>query len=89
MTALKRKKMELNLTQRHRGEEDLVVAAASILARQTFVDSIASLSEEWGIQLPKGASAGTIQAGREFVRKHGRPALAQVAKLHFKTLEKL
>ncbi len=89
LTALKRKKIELELTQRHRGEEDLVVAAASILARQTFVDGIELLSEQWGIKLPKGASAATIQAARQFVSKHGREALGQVAKLHFKTVEAL
>jgi ribonuclease HIII len=89
LTALKRKKIELELTQRHRGEEDLVVAAASILARYTFVEGLASLSEQWGIKLPKGASAATKEAGRAFIRQHGREALGQVAKLHFKTTQEL
>lgn len=89
LTALKRKNVALELTQRHRGEEDLVVAAASILARQTFVESLAKLSEEWGILLPKGASSAVIEAARAFVKKHGRDALGQVAKLHFKTVDAL
>lgn len=89
LTALKRKKIDLNLTQRHRGEEDLVVAAASILARQAFVDGLSALGEQWEIFLPKGASSATIQAARDFVRKHGREALGQVAKLHFKTVQAL
>lgn len=89
LTALKRKNISLNLTQRHRGEEDLVVAAASILARHTFVEGLKALSEQWGISLPKGASKMTIEAARTFVRQHGREALGQVAKLHFKTVNEL
>lgn len=87
ITALKRKKLTVTLTQRHRGEEDLVVAAASILARETFVTGLDELSQNFGIELPKGASAKTIQAGRKLVEKYGRDALAKVGKLHFKTLE--
>ena len=70
ITALKRKSLELNLTQRHRGEEDLVVAAASILARQTFVEGLEKLGEEYSLELPKGASAKTIEIGRKFVKKY-------------------
>lgn len=87
ITALKRKKLEVALTQRHRAEEDLVVAAASILARQTFLDGLQKLSEELGIKLPKGASAATINAGKELYRKLGREGLGRAAKLHFKTLD--
>ncbi|MCE5318265.1 MAG: ribonuclease HIII [Parachlamydia sp.] len=89
LTALKRKNISLELTQRHRGEEDLVVAAASILARYTFVEGLKSLSEQWGLDLPKGASKATIEAARAFVRQHGRESLGQVAKLHFKTANEL
>lgn len=84
-TALKRKHLEVNLTQRHRGEEDVVVAAASILARTAFLHGLQQLSDEYGITLPKGASAQTIAAGKEFVRKYGKEALTKVCKLHFKT----
>lgn len=87
LTALMRKKMEIKLTQRHRAEEDIIVAAASILARQTFLDSLESLSKEYELKLPKGASAATIAAGKAFVRKYGREALSSVAKVHFKTTE--
>lgn len=84
-TALKRKKLELNLTQRHRAEEDVVVAAASILARYAFLEGLQKLKEQFGMQFPKGASKGTIDAGRRFVEKNGLGALNLVAKLHFKT----
>lgn len=85
LTALKRKKLEVDLTQRHRAEEDVVVAAASILARQTFVESLQELGKKWGIVLPKGASSSTVFSAKEFVKKWGKEALVDVAKLHFKT----
>lgn len=83
--ALARKKLELTLTQRHRAEEDLVVAAASILARQTFLEGLHKLGEQFAITLPKGASSKTVKMGREFVQKNGKEMLNQVAKMHFKT----
>jgi len=87
INALKRKNLKLDLTQRHRGEEDVVVAAASILARETFLNGLAKLSEECGIVLPKGASSKTIEAARAYARKFGKEELEKVAKLHFKTLD--
>lgn len=84
-TALKRKKIEIDLKQRHRAEEDLVVAAASILARQTFLEGLDKLGKEYGMKLPKGASAAVLKAARDFVLKHGHEALPNVCKKHFKT----
>ncbi len=85
--ALKKKALNVDLTQRHRGEEDIVVAGASILARAAFVQGIDRLSKEFELDLPKGASALVIKAGQKFVRIHGEQALHQVAKLHFKTIQ--
>jgi ribonuclease HIII len=87
--ALARKNIDLHLEQRHRAEEDLVVAAASILARCTFLDALDKMSKEFGMKFPKGASALTISAGKEFVNKHGREALMHVGKLHFKTIDSI
>ena len=87
LTALKRKNLDLELSQRHRAEEDIVVAAASILARCAFIEGIEALEKTFNQKLPKGASSMTIAAGRQFVREHGRVQLNQVAKLHFKTLD--
>lgn len=84
-TALKRQKLEISLTQRHRAEEDVVVAAASILARHHFLKSLQELSRRYEITLPKGASPAVIQAGRQFVTRYGSEELPHVAKMHFKT----
>lgn len=87
ITALKRKKLDVALSQRHRGEEDLVVAAASILARHAFLDGLQKLGSELNLILPKGASAQTIAVGKRIVEKYGKETLGRVAKLHFKTLD--
>lgn len=87
--ALKRKKLELNLTQRTKGESDPVVAAASILARDAFVQEMERLSELAGVTLPKGASAQVKAAARTLIREKGREVLGNFAKLHFKTLDTL
>lgn len=89
LTALKRKNLQLDLTQRHRGEEDLVVAAASILARLAFVESLEKMEKDFDQEFPKGASKKTISAGCKFLRKHGRENLGKVGKLHFKTLDSI
>lgn len=68
-----------------RGEQDIAVAAASILARAEFLWRLEALSKEFGVDLPKGASPAVVAAGKRFVERYGREALDKVAKLHFKT----
>lgn len=85
--ALKRKKLCVKLTQRHRAEEDLVVAAASILAREAFLEGLDKMAREFHMTFPKGASKATIAAGKKFLENYGKEMVAQVAKLHFKTLD--
>lgn len=77
----------LKLDQRTKGESDTAVAAASILAREAFIDWIDKTSSTSGTTLPLGASAAVIHAAREWVAREGPDALAKVAKLHFKTTE--
>ena len=76
---------EIELVQRHKAEEDLAVAAASILARNEFVTRLAKLEKEAGVKLPKGASAAVDAAAKEIVATCGPEALAKVAKMHFRT----
>jgi ribonuclease HIII len=76
---------ELELVQRHKAEEDVAVAAASILARDEFVKRLASLGKEFGVDLPKGAGTNVDAVAKEFVGKQGPEVLAKVAKMHFRT----
>ena len=75
----------IELVQKHRAEEDLAVAAASILARDEFVTRLHRLEKQYGMVLPKGASAAVDAAAKEFVSKFGADALPKVAKTHFRT----
>ena len=76
---------EFELIQEHRGERYLAVAAASILARDRFLEYLGRLSEEAGMRLPKGAGAPVVAAARKYVQLHGVEKLASVAKMHFKS----
>lgn len=87
--ALLKRGRTIQLVQRHKAESDLAVAAASIIARDEFVQRLAALSKEYGIEMPKGASAQVDEAGREFLKKHGMDKLGEVAKLHFRTTQKI
>jgi len=76
---------EIELVQKHRAEEDLAVAAASILARHEFVTRLGGLEKKFGLALPKGASAAVDAAAKAFVAQHGANNLPQIAKMHFRT----
>jgi ribonuclease HIII len=76
---------EIELVQRHRAEEDLAVAAASILARDGFVKSLAKLEKEFNVVLPKGASSAVDEAAKKFVAEQGADNLSKIAKVHFRT----
>jgi ribonuclease HIII len=75
----------IELVQRHKAEADLAVAAASILARHEFVKRLAALEKQFGMKLPKGASAMVDAAAKEFIAKHGVENLPKVSKMHFRT----
>ncbi len=75
----------IELIQKHRAEEDLSVAAASILARHEFVTRLGNLEKQYEMALPKGASAAVDTAAKEFVSRYGAEGLPKVAKMHFRT----
>ena len=87
--ALLKKGRSINLEQRVRAESDLAVAAASILARNEFVQRIKKLSLEYGINFQKGASQKVKDQASAFTNKHGFESLKNIAKLHFKTTKEL
>jgi len=86
---VQQKKLDVHLQQKVRGEEDLVVAGASILARAAFLEGMKQLSEEYNLELPKGASAAVKTAARNLIGKFGQEVLPKVAKTHFKTAQEL
>ena len=79
--------IDIALEQRPHAEDDIAVAAASILARDEYIVSLESLSAEYLIDLSRGASQKVIEAGREFALRYGPENLRDVAKLHFATTQ--
>ena len=79
----------IELIQRTKAEEDPAVAAASVLARAEFLYRLHALSQDAGMDLPKGASTLVDEAAVELVRRSGPEALARFAKLHFKTTQRV
>ena len=74
----------IELIQRHKAEDDLAVAGASILARHEFVQKMAKLSEKVDKTLPKGGGTLVDITARELVSQQGEAVLGQVAKVHFR-----
>lgn len=83
------KGLKLDLFQFPRAEREPVVAAASIVARAVFLEKLGELSDEFAIDLRKGAGAPTDTSGRRFLALHGPDKLPQVAKVHFKNTKKI
>lgn len=82
---LKTRGQAIRLIQVPKAEQNIAVAAASVLARDALLKWSSGAQKTYGIALPKGASSLVIQAGKTYVQTHGRDALVNVAKLHFKT----
>ena len=80
---------DYGLDLRVRGESDPVVAAASILARDAYLDGLDLISARWGIRAMAGAGAPTDAVARRFVEEHGGGILTRIAKLHFRNTEKV
>ena len=86
---LARHGVDIELQQRTKGESDVAVAAASILARERFVQWIAASSEKSGVTIPLGAGPHVLDAARELISEHGNDILPKVAKMHFKTAQEV
>jgi ribonuclease HIII len=81
--------LHIRLEQRTRAESEPAVAAASIIAREQFLTTLAELSEQFAVDLHKGAGTPVDRAADRFVAIHGREGLVNVAKLHFKNTQKI
>jgi ribonuclease HIII len=78
----------VELEVRPRAEDDVAVAAASVLARARFVEELERLSGLAGFELPKGATH-VLDAGRRVLGERGRSGLDEVAKTSFRTTEQI
>jgi ribonuclease HIII len=76
---------KIAIEQRPRAESDIAVAAASILAREAFINWLERKSKELGLRLERGVSATVKETARKLVELKGPGALREVAKVHFRT----
>jgi len=79
----------IKLEQRTKAESDLAVAAASILARERFIDWMDRTGREYQKAIPRGASAQVKKVARELCNQHSADILERLAKTHFKTASEI
>jgi len=83
--SLLRHGQKIEIQQRPRAESDIAVAAASILAREGFINWLDREGKKLGVRLERGVSPGVKSAAGKLVEGKGVDILRQVAKVHFRT----
>ncbi len=74
--------------QFHKGESDIAVATASIIARGIFIEEWRKMNDKYDFHFPKGAS-NVIDNAKLFVSVYGEKELDNVAKTSFKTTKQV
>ena len=77
------------IEQRPRAESDIAVAAASVVAREAFINWLERKSKELGLRLERGVSPSVKEAARKLLEMNGPGALRDVAKVHFRTAHEI
>ena len=76
---------KIDIQQRTKAESDIAVAAASILAREGFIDWLDRQGKALGVRLDRGVSAEVKATAEKLVAAKGPEVLREVAKVHFRT----
>ena len=76
---------KIEVQQRPRAESDVAVAAASILARESFINWLDREGKKLEVRLERGVSPGVKLTAQKLVEARGPEILRQVAKVHFRT----
>src|SRR5438874_3721315 len=80
---------KIDVEQRTKAESDIAVAAASILAREAFINWLERKGKEIGLRLDRGVSASVKESAKKLVETNGPGALREVAKVHFRTAHEI
>jgi ribonuclease HIII len=80
---------KIDIQQRTRAESDIAVAAASILAREGFINWLERRGKELGLRLERGVSANVKETAKKLVEMSGAKALLELAKVHFRTAHEI
>ncbi len=65
------------------------VAAASCIARYSFLRKMKALSEKYDMDIPFGAGEAVDEFAKEFVKRYGLEEIKKVTKGNFKNMERL
>jgi ribonuclease HIII len=87
--ALLKHGQRIQVEQRTRAEADIAVAAASILAREAFIDWLERSGKAMGVKLGRGVSAQVKETAKKLVEAEGPGVLRKVAKVHFRTAHEI
>jgi ribonuclease HIII len=82
--ALQERGRGIVVEQRTKAESDIAVAAASILARESFINWLRDASKTLGSPLPRGASFGVQELITTLKSQHGEDILRDIGKMHFR-----
>jgi len=80
---------KIDIEQRTKAESDIAVAAASILAREAFINWLERKGKELGLRLERGVSANVKEAAKKLVEMKGPQVLQGLAKVHFRTAHEI
>src|SRR5438552_9421874 len=80
---------KIDIEQRTKAESDIGVAAASILAREAFINWLERRGKELGLRLERGVSANVKEAAKKLVEINGPQVLRELAKVHFRTAHEI
>jgi ribonuclease HIII len=80
---------KIDIQQRTKAESDVAVAAASILAREAFINWLERRGKALGMKLGRGVSTDVKEAAAKLVEAKGPDILREVAKVHFRTAHEI
>lgn len=87
--ALMQKGKTIKLMQTPKAERDIVVAAASIVARAKFLEELYKLGDAIQETLSKGVNPAVEEIAKKLYEQGGEEKLRAFVKMHFKTTQKI
>ena len=87
--ALMQKGKKIKLMQTPKAERDIVVAAASIVARARFLEELQKLGSIIQEPLSKGVNPAVEEIAKKIYAQGGEEKLKTFVKMHFKTTQKI
>jgi ribonuclease HIII len=80
---------KIDIQQRTKAESDIAVAAASILAREAFINWLERRGKLLGMRLGRGVSVDVKETAAKLVEAKGPGILREIAKVHFRTAHEI